>query len=319
MRLGNQDNGLFCDNDGKFIGVSLGHDYCAEHEWGHKELKRNFGIPDLNGKTLGVKSRSITKCIKNLIFLEHTYKRKKFAILYTGSDWRTKEECEANLPHYLKNYKKDIDWRMEFEAKRQAKSPDKEREEKDPILTAWDGGSFGIGVMGKENVEYLRELYQALQNKNASLAYVNRMPNNPFCHSSLTLMIADRIPQEYMEMMYGADKDQWDLEAYEKKIGMTKLKEKTRKDSHDDKYGHRHGYYIACSANWIDYEDEEARNEKKKERGTKFDIVYWVNYSDDDDTHGHFTVEEVREWLKGKKKLSEIRTRNEAKKEKSSV
>ena len=84
-------------------------------------------------------------------------------------------------------------------------------------------------------------------------------------------------------------------------------------------YGHNHGYYIACSPKWIDYEDAENREAKKKEYHTKYDIMYWVNYSDDDDTHGHFTVEEIKEWLGGKKKLSEIRKANEAKYEKESV
>ena len=202
MRIGSHDYGIFIDNKKNFIGVSLGYDYCAEHEWGYDDLKRKFGIPELKKKTLGVKSRSITKCIENLIFLRQTFKKKKFAILYTGSDWTPKEECAATLPHYLENYKKDIEWRVEYDKKH----PRESQEEKDPITTAWDGNSFGIGVMGAENAEYLYELYQAFLNKKITIGCVNKMPNNPFNHSSLTIMITDKIPQEYVDMMYSVDK-----------------------------------------------------------------------------------------------------------------
>lgn len=316
MRQGTNDFALYCDDNEKFIGVSLGHGYCAEHEWGYDGIKRSFGIPELNAKTLGIKSRSTTKCIDALIFKKETYKKKKFAVLYCGRGWSTKEKEEKELPYGLRNYKKDINWRVEFEAKRKAKSksPDDEREAKDSIITAWDGDSFGIGVMGEENVKYLEDLYNAFLNNNASFGYVNPMPNNPFSHASLSIMITDRIPQDVLDQMHYLDKRQWDKEVYEKKIGMTKLKQKTRQASHDDMYGHQHGYYIACSAKWIEYDDEVELEKNKLERGTKYDIMYWVNYSDDDNTHDHFTVEEVREWLKGKKKLSEIRARNEKKK-----
>jgi len=309
MRTGSQDYGLFSDDDGKFIGVSLGHDYCAEHEWGHDDLKRNFGIPELSKKTLGIKSRSTTKCVDALVFREETYKKKKFAILFTGDVWRIREESEIEIPYGFENYKEDILWQQKYDAE----NPSDRREAKDPIKTAWDGRSFGIAVMGAENVEYLRLLYHALLNKNAALAYINRMPNNPFSHASLTVMIADRLPDSYKDRMYSADKEYQDRIDYEAKIGMTKLKEKTRGGLHDNLYGHAYGYYVACSAKWINYDDKVEREKEKKEKGTKYDIMYWVNYSDDDDTHGYYTVEEVREWLKGKKKLSEIRARNEKK------
>lgn len=312
MRIGNQDYGIFNDEDGKFIGISLGYDYCAEHEWGHDDIKRDFGIPELSKKTLGIKSRSITKCIDNLIFKKQTYKKKKFAILYTGSSWRTRDEMEEHLPHYLENYKKDIERQIEWDTN----NSNKDEKIKDPIKTAWSGGSFGVGVMGVENVEHLHELYQAFLNKNVAIAYVNHRAYNPFSNNSLTLMIADRIPKKITDMIYAADKEHHDLITYEKKIGMTKLKKKTRSSSYDNRYGHQHGYYLACSARWIDYDDKESREAKKENYHTKYDIQYLINYSDDDNTHGYFNVEEIKKWLKGKKKLSEIRKENEEKYEK---
>jgi len=309
MRLASSDYAIITSNDNKeFLGIALGYDYCAEHEWGIKEMKRMFGIPEGGAKNMGVKSRTITQNIPNLIFKKETYKKQKFGILYTGYQyWREGEDNP--IPHGLSDYKKDILWRVEWDAK----NPREGRDSKDPMKTAWSSSGFAVAVMGEKEVQWLEELYEAFNNKNVVIAMINHRAINPFAGTSLSLMIADRLPKEITDMMYDADKKYYDREAYEKKIGMTKLKEKTRKDSHDNKYGHAHGYYIACSAKWIDYEDKENREKQKKEYHTKYDIVYWVNYSDDDDTHDHFIVEEVKAWLSGKKKLSEIRKENEAK------
>jgi len=303
MRKASQDNGIIVI-DGKFIGVSLGFDFTAEHEWGTEELHRAFGILDSGKKSLfgkrvlGVKSRTITKCIKNLIFKEETYKKNKYALLYSASDWRSFEEAEKYTPTDIQHYKEDIAWSMEWDKK----NPREGREPQDPIVTAWDGGSFGIGVMGEKEAGYMKELYEAFKNINVVIARANMKPNNPFSNSSLSLLIADRIPEEVKEQMYGADKKYFDLVDYEEKIGMTKLKENTK--AKDYKKLH---YYCACSAKWIDYEDKEAREEQKAKMNTKHDIWYWVNYSDDDDNYGHYSVEEIKEWLSGKRKLTEIR------------
>lgn len=300
MRKATSDYGVIVIDD-KFIGFSLGHDYCAEHEWGHKEMKRDFGIPELGSKTLGVKSRSATKHSPNIIFKEETYKRKKFAVLYTGKSYNTFEKCQENTPYDLQNYKEEILWRAKYDEKRKE---DKDYEPKDHVMTAWDGGGFGIGVMGVENIAWLKELYDAILKDNLTIAPMNRTPNNPFANASLSVLITDRLPKEFVNAMYNADKEAYDLIEYEKKIGLTKLKEKTRGEYHS------HGYYVACSARWINYQDKAEREKEKKEYHTKFDIMYWVNYSDNDNTHDWFSVEEVKEWLSGKEKLSVIRARN---------
>ena len=94
----------------------------------------------------------------------------------------------------------------------------------------------------------------------------------------------------------------FDREDYEEKIGMKKI---VAEKKHNGYKGAK--YFCACSPKWIDYEDPENREKCKKEMNTKFDIQYWVNYSDDDDNYGYYTVEEIREWLTGTKKLVEIR------------
>ena len=306
MRRASQDYNIITNDSGEiFLGIALGYDYCAEHEWGIDDLKRRFGMPEGGRKNMGVKSRAITKNIPNLIFKKETYKKQKFALLYTGYNYGTYEESVNNVPYDLKNYKKDIHWRVEYDAEHSGR----DRRDKDPMQTAWSGSDFGVGVMGEKEVKWLEELYEAFKNLNVVIAIINHRVYNPFAGTSLSLMIKDRLPQEISDMMYSADKEYLDREDYEKKIGMKKVIEKNRGQS-NGKYGHNHGYYIACSPKWIDYNNAENREKKKKEMHTKYDIMYWVNYSDDDDTHDWFSVEEIREWLTGKKKLSEIRKTN---------
>lgn len=294
MRKASDNYGLIVIDD-KFIGVSLGYDFCAEHEWGIKNLKRIFGIPEPCKENMGVKSRSITKNIDYLCFVEDKVKKVKTAALFTGNKYGEKMD---DLPRDLENYKKNIEWNMKWNAEH----PDS-RHTKDPMVSAWDEGSFGVAVVGDKEVEYLQELRQAFIDVNVVITHINLSPKNPFANSSLSLLIADRIPQESIDAMYAADKEYFDKIDYEEKIGMKKILEK-----HGNKDGYRGAkYFCACSPKWINYEDAVAREEQKKKYNTKFDIMYWVNYSDDNDNSGWYSVEEIREWMTTKKKLVEIR------------
>lgn len=305
MRKASQDNGLILE-DGKFIGIALGYDYCAEHEWGIKELKRLCGIPDSSKKNMGVKNRSIT-IVPPLVFKEDVVKRgtknlkkDKYAILYVERQmsWRTEEENNEHLPHVFENWKQDLTWYGKWNAD----NPNT-RGNKDNISTAWDSGSFGVAVMGEKEVEWLKELKTAIEEKRLTIAVVNLKAVNPFAGSSLCLLITDRIHVETLDAMYMGDKEYYDRENYEKKIGMKKIIEK---------HGNKNGYnalhhFVACSPKWINYEDKKSREKQKKEYNTKYDIMYWINYSDDDNNFGLYSVEEIKEWLTGKKKLTEIR------------
>ena len=82
MRRGYKEFGIIEEN-GIFYGISLGWDFCAEHEWGIKGLKRILGI---NSDNLGIKGRTITKN-DEVIFI----KDKKQALLRT-KPWNYKPE-----------------------------------------------------------------------------------------------------------------------------------------------------------------------------------------------------------------------------------
>jgi len=289
MRRASDNYGLIII-DNKFVGISLGYDYCAEHEWGISGLKILCKIPETSPKNMGVKSRTITTC-PPLVFKEETNKKIKYAYLYTGHTYNTQEENEKYMPRDLADYKDTFKWRMKWAKEHPDSNHIKKNDES--IITAWDDSSFGVVVMGDKEVEYLKELHKAFQNKNVTIATLNLRTQNPFTGTSLCLLITDRIPQEALDDMYNADKEYYDREDYEDKIGMKKIIEK---------YGNKNGYcgdkyFMACSPKWIDYENAENREKLKKKNNTKYDIMYWINYSDDDNNFGWYTVEEIKKWL----------------------
>ncbi|MDX1286207.1 MAG: hypothetical protein R3182_14405, partial [Draconibacterium sp.] len=297
----------------------LGADFTSEHEWGIKKMRELFGIPESSKKTMGIKSRTISKCPENLLFKRDG----DSAVLWVAYvDWHDK--IREELPSEIARYKDSIKWEEKWYKERKAeydKSKKKDKylpEKKDPMVTAWDEGTFGVAVVGKKESDWLEFLYEQFKKKNIAIAMMNMHPGNPFSNASLTLAILDRLPEEVTDLMYAADKKYYDLQDYEKKIGMTKLKEKvlenqrkkSRKDPNYDMYKALH-YYMACSAKWINYEDAAEREELKKKYKTKYDIHYWINYSDDDDNCGWYTVEEIKAWLTGDKKLTEVAPRKE--------
>lgn len=297
MRKASSDFGIIVLDD-RFVGFALGHDYCAEHEWGIKGIKDMCGMPEGTNKNMGIICRSTTKC-PSLIFKEDkkTVKKVKVhgAMLFTGHKYRSQEENEKYIPRDLEGYieriQSDVAWEIEH--------PNKNRDPKDPIITAWSGNDFGIAVIGDKEVEYLKELHQAFEKKNITIAMTNL---GAFGGSSLCILIKDRVPAEVAKQMYDADKEYYDRIDYEEKIGMAQLVEKHRGAGH-----HKLHYFMACSPKWIDYNDAKKREEHKKNLNTKYDIQYWINYSDDDNNYGWYTVEEIREWFTGNKKLTEIR------------
>ena len=297
MKRASHSNGLIFD-DGKFIGIALGYDYCAEHEWGIDGLKRLFGMPRTSAKNIGIKCRTIT-IVPPIIFKEHVVnkgsmkiKKGKYAILYTKNKYVDNEI----LPYPLHNWVEELNLNFKWNSKK----PDSKN---DNIITAWDDESFGVGVMGEDEVEYLKELKTAIDEKRLTIAVTDLRKRNPFAGSSLCLLITDRIPQETIDIIYNEDKEYFDREKYEEKIGMKKI---------IDKYGNKNGfkglhYFLACSPKWIDYHDKENREKEKKRHNTKYDIIYCINYSDDDENRGWYSAEEIKEWLTGNKKLTEIR------------
>lgn len=249
------------ENDSEtLIGVSLGYDYCAEHEWGTKGLNREFGI-DASNK-IGIDARSITK--GKVIYKE----KGDLALLRTDNDYKplgeaTFEEC---IPRDLEH-----------------RNPDKD------VHTAWCENSFC--VMGDKNK--IKLLFDAFQNLNIAFAFISDMP--AFGGTSLSILIKDKLPQDVLDNLAYVDQKAIDLTKYEEEIGIGKLRRDKFKSAYSQDFDKtKDKYWMALSPRWINYKNETP--EDKESRNTKFDIMYWVNYGDNE-TYGWFTAEQIKEWL----------------------
>jgi hypothetical protein len=158
------------------------------------------------------------------------------------------------------------------------------------LLTAWDGNDFCVIVNNVENAKYLKDLYEAALNSDMLIGSFRNL--KAFEGTSLSLTIGSNLPKEAIDQMYQTDKAKVDLSDYEDIIGMTKLKEEASKVDYQNNH-----YFLACSPSWISYGDPVLLEQLKAEIGTKYDIQYWINYSDDDNNYGYYKVEEIIKWL----------------------
>jgi len=248
-----------------FLGFSLGYEFCAEHEWGIEKLRNKFGIDNTK---MGVDGRAITK--GSILFR----KDKDLCVLTSADPWRYSDKrpkefaAKDILAHDIHFYKEP------------------------KLETAWDEGDFCIASTNPDDFSFIEELANNFEKKNIVITFISSaLP--VFENSSLCVLIKDKLPKDALDEMYFVDKKAVDLKDYEKKIGVTALKEKARKN-----YSYKGDkYFMACSPRWINYEDPEKREEMKKKLGTKYDIQFWINYSDDDENYGWYNAEDIIKWL----------------------
>lgn len=276
MRSTSSDQKLVVNKDSnEFIGVSLGYDYTSEHEWGFAGIKQKFGIPESNKDNKGVKCRTITKGQDVIYKVSGEY-----ALLITKSYRMTGEESFEDLvPRDISHYHSMMKFMMEDNENRE------EEKKRDPLVTAWDERDFCIIVNGVEEIEWLKQLYDAFKDNNIVVAAVNLAPSNTFSNSSLAIAIADRLPKDVTDNLYDADNASYILSDYCDKIGLTKLKEIKPSGGYRGE-----NYYMALSPKPISEEDQKKYN-------TKYEIIIWNNYSDDDENYGWYTFEDVKKWL----------------------
>ena len=189
MRRGNENTELYTD-DGKLMAISLGSDYCAEHEWGIKRIIKSLGI-GLKAKLAGVTVRTITKSDlisflllnKNGTLSKQKNRKHTKAILYL-----TPYPSEGPNIKYLT---------------RELTSYDKEKE----FVCAWSESDFGIMAHTPEAVVKLKELHQAFVNHDVAI-WMGSNGGNPFRRSQLCMGIVSRLSDDILDAMNDADKEE---------------------------------------------------------------------------------------------------------------
>jgi len=162
------------------------------------------------------------------------------------------------------------------------------------VSAAWDEGNFFVVVRGEANRKHLRDIYDALLNKDAVIAMGGNA--NPFANSGLVISIYSRLPKEFLDRQIEADSDHYKLVKAAKKTGIVQrvddYNKKWQKDNPGRYFGSPKGYY-SLSPSWIS-------DEKKSKSKTKYSVIFWLNPQQQDiNNFGWFTVEELDSWLAG--------------------
>lgn len=218
MRTAYNDVDLVSEN-GNIIGINLGFDFCAEHEWGVKGIAQDLGVGELEDAA-GLLKGLATELPENLCF--KTYKprdpeKQPLACLALVRKWH---DIDENFAGVYKSMKKSLEnsWK-EID-----------------IFSKWCDREFAVIVRGEENVKALSDVYAAFQNK----GIVVGLTPASFKGTGLTFLIYDRISEESRNEAIEADRAEQRLQ---KAIDETGIIKKLREAGCS---------YYACNGKWAD-------------------------------------------------------------------
>lgn len=273
MRRG-RDNEFLKNEAGELMGICLGADFCAEHEWGIKETYSAFGINnELKPGNIGMKRHTIHEVPKTLHFLEQD--NKALMIFGRHLSWRDPEEL---------TYDRLVDLCHEFY-------------DKDSLYTGWSDGDFGIHAATEEEIDFMKTIYQAILVKDACI-WVGAKQG--FANGGMYIVIKSRVDKCNSDFMKEQDVDHLELLKTVKKIGIIKRLDKVNSDAKVEWYWDAPCAYMCCSPHWI-AEDIDDRQKKMKERNTKHPVIFRLNpHNQKSVNYGWFTVEELDQWIAGK-------------------
>lgn len=250
--------------NGRVIALNLGADYCAEHEWGIKKLKQNFGINDTDISVYGIEKRRIQEIPENLHYLVEG----KTSILTIKEFWDRKPETLT-----VKALKSQ------------------ELYDRNPLNTAWDEGSFGILVKGEDDQKKLEKLYEAIQAKDAAIWLGG---GQVFQNAGLCIGIISNMPATAINAMKTKDEDSHKLKLASDATGIVQKIDALNQKSLGGKRGGLYDApcgYFALSPAWM----------KKNDKGSRYEVMYWLNpIKQQENNYGWFTVEELEQWMEGK-------------------
>jgi hypothetical protein len=192
MRSGRDQEIL--ETEGKLIGVNLGADYCAEHEWGIKGIKSRLGIDD---SKQGLSKRIISSTHKDLTWLENVSfdkkSKSKWSGIWLGSIYN-------NEPYF--------DRGASF-----AKA----------IYSQWDESGFCVLSNDATTLAKLKTIYQAFETKDIAIWLGG---GGVFQNAGLCIAIASHLPKDVTDKWLTTDVDN---EQIKKEFAATGIEEKLKK------------------------------------------------------------------------------------------
>lgn len=201
MRTGTSNLNLWRNEQEKLIGLSLGWDFTAEHEWGIEEIQQAFGLEtrsvDVRGAKLGLARLSVTDIPPvRLIAKGDTEALLVFDNIHGMSNTDIAKRLRDVLTYYT---------------------------DKD-TATAWDKKSFAVRSKDPEVVHLLKELHQAFAQKDAVIFLGGG--DGPFANRGLVIAIKSLLPEEFIEEALKSDKGYRKMLKAATKTGIKKRLEK---------------------------------------------------------------------------------------------
>ncbi len=283
------------EDDELFIGISLGADHCAEHEWGITPLEEMLGIwrgtgrfgerRDAETGPAGIQRRTVGS--------SHNMEEDLFT--FAADDNYAVFICHQPCDWYEKDYSKLSKMVKKGEGLFHACAPKRDWSARtslkglSPIAedwefsSAWDDSGFVL-LTTKKHESRVRALYEAALRKDFAVWIGGT--GNPFANGGLTLAIVSKISHKHLDEMKEADE------------GAARLRKLFRESGIEQRLKEADKKYYACSPRLV---------AKVGEFQTKYEIVCWLNPQDQEDNHyGWYTIEELDLWVEGKGPVIEM-------------
>lgn len=274
MRTSYKSAILRTPNSGEVFALNFGADYCAEHEWGIAGINRSFGIagptrePALKDvlfkPRFGIETRRITVVPDEVHLVEiNTKKHKGLLLYYTG--WTNDSQGDELLR----------DFHLSLYGDR-------------TLTCAWDERSFGVFVTKPEDQQALRDIHNAILNKDAAIWIAG---GGVFQNPGLVIGIISRVSEDLKFIMGNTDQEYYDLQVAMHKTGVPKLLEKAN--------GGKTGYFAPFAASIRPAWNRGQGAEPGEKKPSSHPVVFWVNPHDKGSNYGWFTAEEIEAWTRG--------------------
>jgi len=273
MRRGSQETQILTSpiieteagkSGGQIIGVSLGWDFVAEHEWGISGICNAFGILGKPQRGhVGADIRTITKVPAELKFFPNL-KGSAYLIYCDSFSWRQEKPTSQGLNEMLHVHE---DWHG---SKRKGED----------LSTAWSERAFGIRMRNDAlniGTMTLGQIYEAFTKLDIMIFLGGK---SIMGNSGLVIAIRSRMPKDALQNMKTRDESYLDLMDAVENTGIKSKLEAAKKE------------YFALSPRW-------ARDHK--EIISAYPVIFWLNpYDQQNNNYGLFTVEQLLEWIEGK-------------------
>jgi hypothetical protein len=291
MRESNGTEFVLTD-DGQFMCVVLGHNWCSEHEWGIDSLRRSLGVmDDKDADRKGVFSMDRIKVtaadpIQGLIYQEGGN-----GVEGDDTILGFHRHFNANANFY-NNYETPMQVAALYKISitpliKRDKAGRKRKLNWTPsqTLSAWDAASFCITTRDEANRGHLRELEAAFKAGDIVL-HVGGSPNPFKPVTGLVLGIRSRIPSEVQKTFEDAHRDRWERTQAALATGIAKRLENAGC-----------GYYALDPA-WTEGGVKTTTDGRTIQ--TKHPVIFFLNPKDQKNcNYGWFTVEDLEAWTRG--------------------